>query len=481
MTTLLKDQNISIKTFGCKLNTYDTSFIQKKILEKTQENSQKSFTKLHSKNLNNNQSLNHRHIHILNTCAVTQKATDEAVKWVKNLRKKDSSSLIVVTGCAAQVNTENFLELKEKGADLIIANSHKSELTHLIESFLKNELNEKKVFKSNIFKKETLEEGGGRELYHTRSFLKIQDGCDSFCTFCIIPFARGKSRSLPARTLTQRVNELYDDGVREVVLTGVHIGDYSDKTTSQNLRLENLIEILLKNTKMPRFRCSSLEPIELSPFLIDLYQDERLCPHFHMSIQSTQTPILKRMKRKYTFSDVERSLNTIHKKMRGAFVGMDVIVGFPGEKENDFKDSYKKLNLLPWTQIHVFPYSPRKGTLAFRMKDPLSRSIILKKAKKLRILSKERYYESALRQMSSTKNILFLKKKNKSSLSHNENEKNKLEIGLSRDYWKIKINPHPLNMKTAKKLQDEIQIKVQGIHEDSNFSSSQIYLKGSLL
>ena len=237
--------NYSIQTFGCKVNTYDTGLLNKRL-------SQAGYI----------QTKSDPRIHILNTCAVTHEATKEALRQIRRLKVRDPFCTVVVTGCGAQVDTEYYRAFP--GADLIVANSHKGDLENLIKRHLRGELKER-VFHSNIFQKEDLEAGGGVESEHTRSFLKIQDGCNSFCTYCVIPFARGKSRSISISDLTRRVQELEAQGVKEVVLTGVHIGDYEDG----DFVFEDLIEGLLKDTKMPRFRLSSIEPVEISDRLLN--------------------------------------------------------------------------------------------------------------------------------------------------------------------------------------------------------------------
>ena len=208
-----------IHTFGCKVNTYDSGLIQKNLLQNPVQ--LRAGVK----------------VHVLNTCAVTAEATKEATKLIRRIKAKEPFATIVVTGCAAQVDTDFFSNLP--GADLIVANSHKGLLPEIIDQFFKGEIKDK-VFKSNIFRKEDLEMGGGEEASHTRSFLKIQDGCNSFCTYCIIPYARGKSRSISIQDLTERIQGLSAQGIQEVVLTGVHIGDYEDNGKV----LEDLIEAL---------------------------------------------------------------------------------------------------------------------------------------------------------------------------------------------------------------------------------------------
>jgi len=371
---------IKVHTFGCKVNTYDSGLIEKSLARQ----------QLQGK------------VHILNTCAVTAEATKEAVRSIRRLKVKDPLCTIVVTGCAAQVDTGAFENLP--GADLVIANSHKMKIPEILDDYFKGKVKEK-VFKSNIFHKEDLEEGGGLETHHTRSFLKIQDGCNSFCTFCVIPYARGKSRSLSISSLVDRVNILHARGFQEVVLTGVHIGDYEDELNGEKKVLEDLVENLLKKTRVPRFRLTSLEPIELSDRLLELYSDSRMCPHFHMSIQSANTDVLFNMKRKYDQTAVEAAFDRIDKKLPNAFIGLDVIAGFPTETQEQFEDTYVSLARSNWTRMHVFPYSERPGTRAAQFPQTVPWTERLHRASRLRELSSFRVREKAHLQMGTLKKL----------------------------------------------------------------------------
>lgn len=439
-----------VHTFGCKVNTYDTGLLQKNLQNKGFNYQEK------------NQAGEPR-IHVLNTCAVTGEATKEAVRYIRRLKVRDPFCTVVVTGCAAQVDTGSFENLP--GADLVVANSHKGLLPELLNKYFKGELQEK-VFKSNIFRKEDLEMGGGIEKSHTRTFLKIQDGCNSFCTYCIIPYARGKSRSIPIQDLVARVNDLYADGIRETVLTGVHVGDYEDDVRGEKKVLEDLIETLLAKTKMPRFRLSSLEPVELSERLLDLYQDDKMCPHFHMSIQSANTEVLDKMKRKYTQADVARALNQIEKRVRNAFVGMDVIAGFPTESHEQFEDTYLTLTELPWTKIHVFPYSERPGTRAVTYEESVPLQDRQRRAARLRELSLHRFGSQAKKQIGTHKKALVLKNSAKGGQA------------LSRDYWTVQILGEPDIITNW--AGQEIDVKIQG-YDHSNKSRMEGHLVAEVL
>lgn len=425
----MKPINYDIETYGCKVNSYDSGLLQKRLAMGGYVRDAKTPS-----------------VHILNTCAVTEEATKEALRRIRRLKAKNPLSTVVVTGCGAQVDTEKFDAYP--GADLVVANSHKGQLEDLIKKHMRGELRQK-VFKSNIFKKLDLEAGGGKEQSHTRSFLKIQDGCNSFCTFCVIPFARGKSRSISIDEIVNRVNVLFEESVREVVITGVHIGDYQDDFFGENnIRgLEDLLEQLLLRTRMPRFRISSLEPPELSTRLLNLFKDERICPHFHMSIQSANTKVLAEMKRKYTAENVQECLNRIGVEVPGAFVGMDVIVGFPGETPTEFQDTLERLKDSYWTKIHVFPYSERPGTWANKLPGKLYRSEIMDRAKVLRQVSQDRYTQAALEQVGKIKKVILL---------NGQNPLN--QQVLSQDYWNIQMPQDQL----LDGLGEEFEIKVMG-------------------
>ena len=400
--------SFKVQTFGCKVNTYDTGLLQKRL-------HQAGFISDPEK----------PSVHILNTCAVTAEATKEALKQARRLKSKNPLATVVLTGCAAQVDGD--LIDKAPGVDLIVANSHKGELEEILKKYFLGEI-KTKVFRSNIFRNEKLGEGGGEETSHTRSYLKIQDGCNSFCTFCVIPYARGKSRSLPVNLIIEKIKDLEKKSVKEVVLTGVHIGDYCDEDSFGGpYKLDDLVEQVLRNTKIPRIRLTSLEPIELTEKLMDLFENPKMCPHFHMSLQSLSSPVLKAMKRKYGSQEVGDSLKWISEKFPQAFIGLDVITGFPGETEELFLETVENLKKWPWTRIHVFPYSERSGTRAAIMEGSVPVHIRKERAKVLRELSLERYDLKAADQVGLVKSVITLKSPQGVTKS------------LSDDYWDVLI------------------------------------------
>ena len=395
-----------MNTSQYKIQTYDTGLLQKRLHAAGFVHDPESPS-----------------IHILNSCAVTAEATKEVLRQARKIKSQNPMATVVLTGCAAQVDGPMIDDYP--AIDLIVANSHKNDLEQILKKYFRGEL-ESKVLRSNIFRNEKLGEGGGEELGHTRSYLKIQDGCNSFCSFCVIPFARGKSRSLTVPMILGRIRDLEDQGINEVVLTGVHIGDYLDEETLGGpFALDDLVEQVLNKTKIPRIRLTSLEPIELTEKLMNLFKNPKMCPHFHMSLQSLSTPVLEGMRRQYSAGQVRESLEWIAREFPNAFVGLDVIVGFPGETTELFTETYNNLKSWPWSRIHVFPYSERSGTRAAQMEDTIPWEERKRRAKVLRELSAKRYDELALQEVGAVKQVMAIKTKNQSLQT------------LSDDYWDI--------------------------------------------
>ncbi len=406
---------IEVKTFGCKLNQYDSSLLKARLQAE----------------LAPSKSSPPRPVVVFNTCAVTAEAGREIRREAARLKRKNPEAFLAVTGCGAQVETGLYAQ--SPWVDLVAGNSHKKDLPLILKNALSAEARQgaakgapperRKIFHSNIFKSSAADSGlPSVDEGRTRSFLKIQDGCDSFCTFCVIPFARGKSRSLPIAHLARAARKLASEGAMEIVLTGVHIGDYSDGERD----LADLVQALLKETEIPRIRLSSLEPPDLTERLLDCFCSDRLCPHFHLSLQSLSSPVLKAMKRQYSRKGAERALALIAKRFPRAFAGMDLIAGFPSESEESFQETYQALADSPWTKVHVFPYSPRERTYAARMAG-LSRREILRRASQIRSLSGFRYEQARQAQLGSIKRVLLFKGDSRK--------------GLSRDYWRISLPP----------------------------------------
>ncbi|MBN1798826.1 MAG: tRNA (N(6)-L-threonylcarbamoyladenosine(37)-C(2))-methylthiotransferase MtaB [Spirochaetales bacterium] len=349
-------------TLGCKLNQVETEALA-------------SFFKANGIELS--KALQVPDIIIINTCTVTSKAEQKARRVIRQFLKQYPEALLIITGCYAQVEYEYLrLTLFKDQEAAVIPQAEKDILLELsgvlgqypdIAAWSRNEkydqlnrfLQAKKNTDHDVFAFHTKDYS-----FHSRAFLKIQDGCDNFCAYCRVPFARGRSVSLDPEIILRRTRQLVQAGFREIVLTGVHITDY--KSASHNLT--RLISMLLKCTRHVRFRLSSLEPEDIDEELCRVLDHENICPHFHLPVQSGSARVLAAMKRKATPQSITRSVKLLRDVKPDAFIAADIIVGFPGETQEDFEATRKLVSDLRINKLHVFPFSPRPGTQAFNMR-----------------------------------------------------------------------------------------------------------------
>ncbi|MFN7685535.1 MAG: tRNA (N(6)-L-threonylcarbamoyladenosine(37)-C(2))-methylthiotransferase MtaB [Oligoflexia bacterium] len=353
---------------------------------------------------------------IVNSCTVTDEADRQSRRLASRMISRNPNAVVVMTGCAAEVDPEKLATTR--GVAYVVGNSDKSRLVDLVlaasqrarsrdeSSSLGGEVlgqvrNYEQMSSRHPMDREwpamDLESPPERVRGTTRGFLKIQEGCNSFCTYCVIPYGRGPARSLPSKALISRVQEMVAAGTREVVLTGTNLGDYGADWSEASLwvpglELERLVQAILEKTTVERLRLGSLDPTEITDGLIELAASShgRLCPHFHVSLQSPLSRILRLMKRKYSSVEVERTLQKISARLPDAFIGMDVITGFPGETSTDFEATVQALERLPWTRLHVFPYSERAGTPATRLPGSVAQAERLLRARRLSALSQAR-------------------------------------------------------------------------------------------
>lgn len=416
-----------VKTLGCKANLYDSQLIEAEL----QKRGWKPSTDANSSRLC-----------IVNSCTVTDEADRQSRKMAARLARDNPAAKVVVTGCGAEVDPERMAG--SKGIHYVIGNRDKPELVDLILKQLEKDAGtepselgkvlggargyQEMLSRHPMDRDWYLEEGFVTPPVHldgqsgkTRSFLKIQEGCNSFCTYCIIPYGRGPSRSIKPGEVVRQIRELVAQGVQEVVITGTNIGDYGADWAPENSEMsEQLVELfrdILNHTELKRLRVSSLDPVEITPELLDLMRENpRFCAHFHVSLQSPHSKILRLMKRKYASAEVVKCLRAIQSVGEargipgGVFVGMDVITGFPGETDEDFEESYRMLEDLPWTRLHVFPFSERTGTPATRLPGSVPQHIRVERARKLGALSLSRlkaHYETVLASREPLKNILL--------------------------------------------------------------------------
>lgn len=354
---------------------------------------------------------------VVNSCTVTDEADRQSRKLAARLKRLNPGARVVVTGCAADVDPERLRA--SVGIDYVVGNIDKPRLVELVlaargrapeaagavlgQAIGYGELRSRHPMDREWpdVAPEAAAAGELEEADRTRVFLKIQEGCNSFCTYCIIPYGRGPARSLEGEAVVAAVARAVARGAQEVILTGTNLGDYgtdlTDEPLAPGLGFARLVALILERTSLPRLRLSSLDPREIRPELLELMaRDPRLCPHFHVSLQSANDEVLRLMKRAYRFADAERVLRRIA-DIRGphgpAFVGMDVITGFPGETAERFAETLERLERLPWSRLHVFPYSERAGTPATRLPGAVPTAERARRAKLLRELSARRLQE----------------------------------------------------------------------------------------
>ncbi|MEN3028279.1 MAG: tRNA (N(6)-L-threonylcarbamoyladenosine(37)-C(2))-methylthiotransferase MtaB [Aquificaceae bacterium] len=305
-------------------------------------------------------------VYVVNTCTVTSEADRSSRQAIYRARRENPNAVVVATGCYAQVSPEALAGLRE--VDLIVGNSEKHRIGEILEEFL--ERRGEKVHVKNIFRQSTLESFDLFTYFEkARPFLKVQEGCNKFCTFCVIPFARGKVRSVPPQKVLQEVRLLAERGFQEVVLSGTQLTQYGwDRATS----LHELLKELVKVKGVELIRLSSLHPSEITPELLNLMtSEEKIAPHFHLSLQSGSDRILELMERGYRVENYTKLVEEIVRRRPITAIGTDIIVGFPSEKEEDFLETYRLLQELPIAYMHLFPYSDRPFTKASKMKEKL--------------------------------------------------------------------------------------------------------------
>ena len=295
---------------------------------------------------------------VVNTCTVTQAADKKSRQLIRRLRRANPTARLIVTGCYAEMSPQEIRAIGE--VDLIVGNEDKEHLVELAES-LERESSDSRALALNL-KPQT--SNFKLQMGHTRAFVKIQDGCNNHCAYCIVSLARGRERSWPRQNILAEIEALVAAGCKEVVLTGVHIGGYGRDLGTD---LEQLVEDILTETTLPRLRLSSIEPWDLEPSLLSLWENPRLCRHLHLPLQSGCDATLQRMGRRYTTSEYADLVATARQSIPDLAVTTDVIVGFPGETAEEFATSLSFVEEMEFARIHVFKYSPRPGTAAAEM------------------------------------------------------------------------------------------------------------------
>jgi threonylcarbamoyladenosine tRNA methylthiotransferase MtaB len=400
----------SIHTLGCKVNHSESDLIEANLKRAGWSVSELS---------------EHPDYSIINTCTVTAKSDYQSRQLIRRALK--TASKVIVTGCYSQVRPEEIMAIDENVE--IVDSKNKLKIVSIL---LKN--NEISI--TNISNS------------RSRPYLKVQDGCNFSCSYCIVPAARGRSRSIDIYKAIKFAKEIEASGYKEIVITGIHLGTYGyDLNPKTNL--SKLLKSLLKNTKIPRFRLSSLEISEIDSELIELLKEERICKHLHLPLQSGDDSILKRMNRIYSVKDYMTVIEFIIKNIPDISIGTDIIVGFPGEGEREFKNTKDLIEAIPFSYLHIFPFSKRPNTLAAKMTEQIIFSLKKKRVNELKNLSYKKKIAYMRSQIGKILDIIVEKK-----------DINKTAIGTSGNYLKVKtiLNEYPPG--------SLIRVSISGIEKD---------------
>lgn len=367
-------KKVSFYTLGCKVNQYETNAMAQK------------FKEAGYKIVDMNYDISD--ICIVNTCTVTNMSDRKSRHSLRRVKEKNPSAIIAAVGCYAQVAKNDLEKMSE--IDIVLGNEEKANIVQYVEKFMENHNENKLIEIEDIASKKEFEDMGQITYTEkTRAFIKVQDGCNQFCSYCIIPYARGRVRSRNAESIIKEITQIAQNGIKEVVITGIHVASYGRDFGNEN----GLIELLEKinNIKgIKRIRLGSLEPkIITEEFMQRLSKLEKMCHHFHLSLQSGCDETLKRMNRKYTTAEVKEIIERLRRYYDDVMLTTDIIVGFPGETEEEFETTYQFLKEVKLYKMHVFQYSPRKGTRAAVMPNQIDGNIKEARSKKLIELSNE--------------------------------------------------------------------------------------------
>ncbi|MDM8161950.1 tRNA (N(6)-L-threonylcarbamoyladenosine(37)-C(2))-methylthiotransferase MtaB [Labilibaculum sp. K2S] len=432
---MLQGKKVAFYTLGCKLNFSETSTIGR------------SFKEMGFETIKHTEKAD---IYIINTCSVTDHADKKCRQAIKKAIKTNANAFIAVIGCYAQLKPNEIIAIP--GVDLVLGANEKFNICKYIDHLEKKgtgelhpcEVESVKDFHSSYSM-------GDR----TRCFLKIQDGCNYYCTYCTIPFARGNSRNMSIKETVQQAEDIAKQGAKEIILTGVNIGDFGKSTNETFL---DLIKELEKVKGISRFRISSIEPNLLSNEIIDFVaQSEKFVNHFHLPLQAGSNKVLKLMKRRYDRELFAQRIEKIKSLLPDAFIGVDVIAGSRGESDQDFEDAYLFIKELPISQLHVFPYSERQGTKALEIKEVVPIPERKRRAKMLQILSEKKLNAFYQENLGKTEEVLFE--------SYNDSGK---MYGFTKNYIKVEI---PYNQKLSNEL---TFVNLQEVNSNGNVSGSVI-------
>ncbi len=383
----MKKKTVAFYTLGCKVNQYETNAMKQKFIEKDYEIV--DFEEAAD-------------IYVVNTCTVTNMSDRKSRQIIRRAKESNKNSLLVVTGCYAQVAKEELEKIED--IDIVIGNQEKKDIVTFVEEKQKEKI--EKV-SDIVYEKSFAEFGSSTYTDKTRAVIKVQDGCDRFCSYCIIPYARGRIRSRKPEEVIAEIEQLAKKGIKEVVITGIHLASYG-KEYKPHISLLELLKEINEIEGIQRIRLGSLEPTLMTKdFIEGLVKLEKICDHFHLSLQSGCDETLERMNRRYTAEEFEQGIKIIRDNFPNVSLTTDVIVGFPGETEEEFSKTYKFLDRIKFYKMHVFKYSARKGTKAAVMPNQITGEIKEKRSNKLIELSNKNQKEQNQKYIGKEIDVLF--------------------------------------------------------------------------
>lgn len=422
-------KTVAFYTLGCKVNQYETNAIKQKFLEE---------------NYNIIDFEESADVYVINTCTVTNMSDRKSRQIIRKAKMHNKNAILVVTGCYVQVAKEQLEQMKE--IDIVIGNQEKKNIISYIQKYQK----EREEYISDILQEKTFAEFG-TTIYtdKTRAVVKVQDGCDRFCSYCIIPYTRGRIRSRKLQDIISEIQEIAKKGIKEVVITGIHLASYGrDSKTS----LIDLLKQINKIQGIRRIRLGSLEPTLMQKdFIEQLVKLEKICDHFHLSLQSGCNETLQRMNRRYTIEEFYEGIKRLRENFPNVSLTTDIIVGFPGETEEEFQTTYEFLKKVKFYKMHVFKYSPRKGTKAATMPNQIEGNIKEKRSKKLIELSNQNQEEQ---------NRNYIGKEVEVLLEEQEGEYIK---GHTSNYIMVYVKSNNVKMKNTVKLAKIIEKKGENL------------------
>ena len=393
------EKTVAFCTLGCKVNQYETNAMIEQFINK-------GYT---IKEFNEKAD-----IYIINTCTVTNMADRKSRQMLRRVKEINKNALVVACGCYAQVAKEELEKIPE--IDLIYGTNEKNKIAEYIEEYQKTYQKGTEVSKGNVpngkvtdvmYQKEFLDFGITDYTEKTRAVIKVQDGCDRFCSYCIIPYARGHVRSRKIESVVEEITKIAQKGIKEVVITGIHVASYG-KDFKEKKELIDLLEEINKIDGIERIRLGSLEPTLINEdFLERLTKLEKICDHFHLSLQSGCDETLKRMNRRYTTEEFKNTAELLRKAYPNVSLTTDIIVGFPGETEEEFNKTYEFLKDINFYQMHVFKYSPRKGTKAAVMANQIDGKVKEERSNKLIELSHQNEIEHNKKEIGKELEVLW--------------------------------------------------------------------------